>query len=91
MREPHKSLQPIQLCQLRDIILREHQRREVRQALAQARLDRMNSISRQQQRPQPVREREVAKSRDIVVCEIDRFVLVLRDAEVLDGGNLVTF
>jgi len=36
-------------------------------------------------------EREVAEEGDVVVGEVDGFILVFGDAEVLDGGDLVTF
>ena len=45
MREPHEPLQAIQIRQLRDIVLCEHERSQIRQALAQTRLNVMYSIS----------------------------------------------
>lgn len=51
----------------------------------------MHSVSRQQQRLQPRGKGEVAEGSDVVIGEVDGFELVLGDAEVLDGGDLVTF
>ena len=49
-----------------------------------------HAIPRKQQRLQSRAQREVAEDGDVVVGEVDGFVVAGDDSQVLDGGDLVT-
>ena len=91
MRELGKPLQRSQIRQLGNIILRQNKRREIRHALVQPRLDTAHSIPCQQESLQPRTQGEVRDGGDIIVGEVDAFVVFGDDAEVLDGGDSVAF
>lgn len=70
------------------MILRKNKSVQRGRALDQIRLDALDAIARAQQRLQARALREVGEGGEVVVGEIDGF-LVAGGAEVLDGGDLV--
>lgn len=79
MREFREGAERIQIRQLSHAVCGQDQRAQVRYRLAQRRLYRRDAVSREKECLQARREREVGQCADVVVCEVDR-VLILRRA-----------
>lgn len=76
MRQLGAALQRVEVGQLGDVVLGEHEGVQVRQALGQARREAGDAVARAQQRVQARRQREVGEARDDVVGEVDGFMVL---------------
>lgn len=74
VRQPLEAGQRVQVRQLRQVVSREHQLLQVRDSVGQRRLYARHAVTRQQQRRDSRRQREVAQHLDVVVCEVDGVV-----------------
>jgi len=74
VRQTGELGQHVEVRQLGNIVGRQHQVLQVGDGLGQAHLDAGDAVSRQQQRLDARRQREVAQHLDVVVCEVDGIV-----------------
>lgn len=87
-RQLLETSEHLQIRQLGHIVLRQDQGAQRRHALDNIRLNPLNPIPCAQKRLQSRALREVGEEGDVVVGEINAF-LIARGSEVLNGGDLV--
>lgn len=78
--------QSVEVSEFGEIIRRQHQHQQVRDIVGERRLDRGNSVAREQKRRKPLRQREVSELLNIVVREVYRILRLCRGRAVSMGS-----